>query len=157
MQRLASQASLETGRASTTHGLESPAKKAKIEKSTRSNTGDSNTADKFDALDDSDTDVAAEQRAYEMRRVWDAWAGQLPWDRSLSEVEQSCGVSRQTLADYYRRKIYPCRNILLQVLKDAGSSEGGRADSTLRETPLASVLLPQIKLVTPLLKENART
>jgi hypothetical protein len=114
------------------------------------------------SLGDDGQDIAAEQRAYEMRRMWDAWAEQMPWSRSVALVEQSCGVARNIFLDYYRANIYPQRHALLNVLKRAASSQDVRTDElahesiSLTETPLASVLLPHIVTAAPLMKNGAK-
>jgi transcription initiation factor TFIIIB Brf1 subunit/transcription initiation factor TFIIB len=99
------------------------------------------------------SDVAKEQRAYEMMRVWDAWQEQMAWSKSVSEIEQCCGISSTVLLEYYRQHLHPCRLELLCVLKE--SVEGSSADSnSLRSTPLATVLLPQIAVAAPLLSAD---
>lgn len=114
------------------------------------------------SLEDDGHDIAAEQRAYEMRRMWDAWAEQMPWFRSVALVESSCGVSRNLFLEYYKANIYPHRHTLLNVLREAVSSSDGRTDDlahesiTLTETPLASVLLPHIVTAAPLMKNDAK-
>merc|ERR1712166_1234778 len=42
-----------------------------------------------------------EKLEYNMRRMWDAWAEQMPWSRSLLEIEQSCGVSKNMVSKLY--------------------------------------------------------
>jgi transcription initiation factor TFIIIB Brf1 subunit/transcription initiation factor TFIIB len=114
------------------------------------------------SLEDDGHDIAAEQRAYEMRRMWDAWAEQMPWSRSVALVESSCGVSRNLFLEYYKANIYPQRHALLNVLREAVSSVDTRTDElahesiTLTETPLASVLLPHIVTAAPLMKNDAK-
>jgi transcription initiation factor TFIIIB Brf1 subunit/transcription initiation factor TFIIB len=114
------------------------------------------------SLEDDGHDIAAEQRAYEMRRMWDAWAEQMPWSRSVALVESSCGVSRNLFLDYYKANIYPQRHALLNVLREAVSNSDARTDEsahesvTLTETPLASVLLPHIVTAAPLMKNDVK-
>jgi transcription initiation factor TFIIIB Brf1 subunit/transcription initiation factor TFIIB len=114
------------------------------------------------SLEDDGHDIAGEQRAYEMRRMWDAWAEQMPWSRSVALVESSCGVSRNLFLDYYKANIYPQRHALLNILREAVSSSDARTDElahesiTLTETPLASVLLPHIVTAAPLMKNDAK-
>jgi hypothetical protein len=114
------------------------------------------------SLEDDGHDIAAEQRAYEMRRMWDAWAEQMPWSRSVALVESSCGVSRNLFLDYYKANIYPQRHALLNVLREAVSGADARTDElahesiALTETPLASVLLPHIVTAAPLMKNDAK-
>jgi len=86
---------------------------------------------------------AAEKRKYEMRRTWDAWSEQMPWSRSIGRIEQSCGVSRNTVLSFYKSKIFPRRQALLEVLQDTASSSN--------DAPLASVLLKNIAAAAPLL------
>jgi hypothetical protein len=93
--------------------------------------------------------------------MWDAWAEQMPWSRSVALVESSCGVSRNLFLDYYKANIYPQRHALLNVLREAVSSSDTPTDDlahesiTLAETPLASVLLPHIVTAAPLMKNDA--
>ena len=99
------------------------------------------------------------KREYEMRRVWDTWAEQTTWLRSLSDVEQSSGVSGTTILSHYKSNIYPRRQALLEWLRDAVQNETSADESTadveatniLTETPLASVLLSQVVAAAPLL------
>lgn len=108
-------------------------------------------------------DVAAEQLAYEMRRMWDAWAEQLPWARTLTDVEQSCGVTRNSIVEYYRNSLHPKRHSLLTLLKSSVASPDIPAGEevvaeliALGETPLASVLLPHIATVATLMKDDIK-
>jgi hypothetical protein len=115
--------------------------------------------------------VLAEQRAYEMRRMWDAWSEQLSWDRSVVMIEQSTNIPRKLMIDYYKQHVFPDRLQLLQVLRDAIQEETistalqqDRPTMTskfldderciMRKTPLASVLLSHILVAAPLLKAN---
>lgn len=86
---------------------------------------------------------AAEQRAYEMRRVWDAWVDQPSWSRSLTQIEDSCGVSRKVFVKAFR-KLFKRRKELL------GQLPTRLADGQ----PLASVLLPHVSTMSPLMKER---
>jgi transcription initiation factor TFIIIB Brf1 subunit/transcription initiation factor TFIIB len=92
-----------------------------------------------------------EKLEYNMRRMWDAWAEQMPWSRSLLEIEQSCGVSKIIVSKLYKTDMYPRRECLLNVLRDAVSGEGilksecvNESGSSLRQTPLATILLAHI-------------
>jgi len=92
-----------------------------------------------------------EKLEYDMRRMWDAWAEQMPWSRSLLEIEQSCGVSKNAVLNLYKTDIYPRKECLLCVLRDAVSMEDtsrsqcvGESGTSLRHTPLASILLSHI-------------
>lgn len=110
--------------------------------------------------------VLAEHRAYEMRRMWDAWSEQLPWDRSLTQIEQSTKVTRKNVIEYYKQHIYPHRFILLELLRDSMKDYDTlttplsmlltHEGSILRKTPLSSVLLSNILVVAPLLKNDIR-
>jgi transcription initiation factor TFIIIB Brf1 subunit/transcription initiation factor TFIIB len=111
-----------------------------------------------------------EQRAYEMRRIWDAWKEQTPWRRTKAEIEQSCGVSRMVVNDFFKTHLFPQRFSLLKVLETAASSthecnangcttcpvhsSSESISLFLKQTPLASVLLPHIMLAAPVLKEE---
>ena len=81
---------------------------------------------------------------YEMRRMWDAWAEQMPWSRTVGEIEESCGVSRTKVLEMYRTDLYPRREKLLQVLKDALTSNDSNEVSSLLAAPLAPILLSHI-------------
>ena len=113
-----------------------------------------------------DDEHCPEKQEYEMRRMWDAWREQMPWSRSISEIEQSCGVSRNSLNGFYKSELYPRRDILLAVLKDAVSmakdhKKGGgvslhpnnnnKEANSLQETPLAPILLMQVSTAAQLM------
>jgi len=92
-----------------------------------------------------------EKLEYDMRRMWDAWAEQMPWSRSLLEIEQSRGVSKNVVLNLYKTDIYPRKECLLSVLRDAVSMDDisrsqcvGESGTSLRHTPLASILLSHI-------------
>jgi transcription initiation factor TFIIIB Brf1 subunit/transcription initiation factor TFIIB len=162
MQQLAAQSKNNTKRRSVAMSATSappPAKKIKLEPDRIKKEGVDETVGMDVSLLESGDDTAAEQQAYEIRRMWDAWAEQTTWARTLSEIEQSCGVSRNSIVDFYRANLYPQRHTLLLLLKSAVSSCPGTtsvtidAESTvLAETPLASVLLPHIFTASTLLK-----
>ena len=84
-----------------------------------------------------------EKGAYELKRMWDAWAEQISWARSLVELEQSCGVSRHVILDFYKIELYPRRVRLLKSLTDAvRKPQSGAGDHrALHETPLAPLLM----------------
>lgn len=90
----------------------------------------------------------AEKRKYEMRRIWDAWSEQMPWHRNIGRIEQSCGVSRNSVLNFYKTKIYPRRQDLLKVLQDSSSSASSN------DAPLASVLLKNIASAAPLMNSK---
>mmetsp|Transcript_26136 Transcript_26136/g.56007 ORF Transcript_26136/g.56007 Transcript_26136/m.56007 type:complete len:113 (-) Transcript_26136:46-384(-) len=102
-----------------------------------------------------------------MRRMWDAWAEQMPWSRSLLQIEQACGnnnVSINTVLKLYKSDLYPRRERLLDVLFKAavgvgvavaveavgGSNSKNESEScvashsSLGQTPMASILLAHI-------------
>lgn len=91
---------------------------------------------------------------YEMRQMWDAWAEQMPWIRTVSQIEQSCKVSKSVILDYYRTKLFPQRADLLSALQHQAASADGTAH--LRSTPRATVLLSQIPSATPLLTSQGK-
>jgi hypothetical protein len=100
---------------------------------------------------------AKDQRAYEMMRAWDAWQEQMPWSKSIADIERCCGTSSSVLLEFYRQFLHPCRHELLVVLKE--SVEEARKppfvqdeSATLWHTPMASVLLPQVPVAAALLK-----
>lgn len=103
--------------------------------------------------------LSVEQHEYEMARVWDAWSEQMPWLRSLAEIGQSCGVTTAKVSELYERELYPKRQELLAILKDAVNEEQAVVSQetiALRATPLATVLLPKVAVVSPLLKKDAK-
>ena len=93
------------------------------------------------------------EKQYEMRRMWDAWAEQMPWLRKVGEVEESCGVSRNVVMEFYKSNLYPRRKFLLQVLKDSASEETSSVEprDSLRDAPFASLLLDYISTAAPLM------
>ena len=105
--------------------------------------------DIMDSDDDEDDDLIGgeEHRAYEQRRLWDAWKEQTNWSRSATEVEQVCGVPHSGMESFFKKSVYPKRGELLKLLS---TQIGG--DSALGKVPLASVLLPQVTIAEPLLK-----
>lgn len=94
---------------------------------------------------------SSEKRKYEMRRTWDSWAEQMPWYRSVSRIEQSCGVSRNSVLQFYKTKIFPQRHALLEVLQQDASSSNSSTDA-----PMASVLLKNIAAAAPLLNSKGQ-
>uniref|UniRef100_A0A7S3L342 TFIIB-type domain-containing protein n=1 Tax=Amphora coffeiformis TaxID=265554 RepID=A0A7S3L342_9STRA len=96
-----------------------------------------------DANDGMLTNIAAEERAYEMQRVWSAWKDQTPWARSLPEISQATQVPAHQIRDHYKQRIHPERHVLLQRLAES------RSDIA----PMSSVLLPYISLAAPLIKD----
>ncbi|VEU42582.1 unnamed protein product [Pseudo-nitzschia multistriata] len=102
-------------------------------------------------------DHRAETLEYEMRRMWDAWAEQMPWSRSLLEIEQACGVTAGAVRNLYKSDLYPRRGSLLEVLNAAvlkppetdsstaaAASFAHGSDASLHQTPMASILLAHI-------------
>lgn len=86
-----------------------------------------------------------EKIEYDMRRMWDAWFEQMPWSRSLQEIEQSCGISRNVILNLYKNDMYPRRDQLLKVLTDAVSTTDiSRSKSEFISAPLAKILLAHI-------------
>jgi len=92
-----------------------------------------------------------EKLEYQMRRMWDAWAEQMAWSRTLLEIEQSCSISSNIILNLYKSDMYPRRERLLNALKAAVSTEQGlKSECTngshfsLKQTPLASILLAHI-------------
>jgi transcription initiation factor TFIIIB Brf1 subunit/transcription initiation factor TFIIB len=106
-----------------------------------------------DVLEKDVDEIKREQRAYEMRRVWDAWQEQTPWQRSLADIERECGLSRSKVSVFYDEQVYPHRVLLLQTLKDACTEQADSTDEAvgLQRTPLANVLLPHISIAADLL------
>jgi hypothetical protein len=100
---------------------------------------------------------------YEMRRMWDAWAEQMSWTRSLVEVEQSCGISKTVIANVYKSDLYPRREALLKVLSEC-VTPGQRTTcrvgsdlsrcSSLQATPQATILLAHISTAAALMKDK---
>jgi len=104
---------------------------------------DSSEGVRSDTNDGMLTSIAAEERAYEMQRVWSAWRDQTPWARSLVEISQATQVPAPQIRDHYKQQIHPERHVLLQRLAES------RSDFA----PMSSVLLPYISLAAPLIKE----
>ena len=119
------------------------------------------------------SELLAQKQEYEMRRVWDTWAEQTTWLRSLSDVEQSSGVSSNTILAHYKSNIYPRRQALLECLRDAVQNGAvvkveesisstdtanpiAAPTNILTETPLASVLLSHVVAATPLLNPSGK-
>lgn len=99
----------------------------------------------------------SEKQEYELRRMWDAWAEQMSWTRSIGEVEQSCGVSRNVIKEFYKTSLYARRHELLQSLSTAvghnatGSPDGGQF---LRNAPLAPILLAHVSTASSLMSSR---
>ncbi len=91
-------------------------------------------------------DDPTEKQEYELKRMWDAWAEQLPWTRSIVELEQSFGITRTVIHDFYKTELYPRRKEVLDSLSDAVKRPhmGIRDPQSLHEAPLASILLVHI-------------
>jgi transcription initiation factor TFIIIB Brf1 subunit/transcription initiation factor TFIIB len=122
----------------------------------------------------SSSTILAEQRAYEMRRMWDAWLEQIPWDRTIVQIEQSTNVSKKVMVEYYKRHYYPDRFLLLEVLRDAVKDSTATLVSTtiptetstalflqhertlLKQTPLSSIVLSNIVIAAALLKNDVK-
>jgi transcription initiation factor TFIIIB Brf1 subunit/transcription initiation factor TFIIB len=103
----------------------------------------------------------SEKLEYDMRRMWDTWAEQMPWSRSLVEVEQSCGVSRHAMEKLYKLDLFPRRDLLLTVLNDAVSRKQAPNNfgshsciRSLQQTPLASILLAHISTAGDLMNDK---
>jgi len=133
-----------------------------------SNIDNDNDAKPFDVFTHGPiVDNQVETLEYEMRRMWDAWAKQMPWSRSLLQIEQACGnnnVSINTVLKLYKSDLYPRRERLLDVLFKAavgvgvavaveavgGSNSKNESEScvashsSLGQTPMASILLAHI-------------
>ncbi|CAJ1950548.1 unnamed protein product [Cylindrotheca closterium] len=92
----------------------------------------------------------SEKQRYEMRRMWDAWKEQMPWARSPVGIEQSCGVARNKLTDFYSTELYPQRDRLLEKLRESASDEGGEA-GVLQSTPMARTLLSVVSTAASLM------
>ena len=140
--------------------------------------GENNDGEVFDVFShEIGAELLAQKQEYEMRRVWDTWAEQTTWLRSLSDVEQSSGVSSSTILAHYKSNIYPRRQALLECLRDAvqdgtavkveestSSSPDAAASNpavlaptnVLTETPLASVLLSHVVAASPLLTSSGK-
>lgn len=147
-------------------------KNSQIEKVTTITTTTTNDDDEFDVFSHKvGSEWMAQKKEYEMRRIWDAWAEQTAWLRSLSEVEHSSGVSSHTILSHYKANIFPRRQALLEYLRGAvavgepneAASTGNATINTLEtatnllmETPLASVLLSHVVAAAPLLNPTGK-
>eukprot|EP00980_Cylindrotheca_fusiformis_P009935 scaffold2195_cov132-Cylindrotheca_fusiformis.AAC.19 len=101
----------------------------------------------------------SEKQKYELRRMWDAWKEQMPWSRSTIEIEQASGgdsISRDKIVDFYKSNLYPRREELLEVLKDASTTSSTARDSSniLQQTPLATTLLSSIQTAAALMSNK---
>jgi hypothetical protein len=114
-----------------------------------------------DDMDEEENENMAEQRAYEMRRMWDAWAEQLPWERSGRSLESA----KTALLEEYQQRVFPQRTLLLQALRDAVQEKSTTEVEMeevasvlelervlLEKTPLAPTLLSHIAMAAPLMK-----
>ena len=90
----------------------------------------------------------SEKEQYELRRMWDAWREQMPWHRSMVEIERTCGVSKNSMVEFYKSNLYPKREALLAKLKDVVSED---SSNPLQDTPLAPILLIQISIAAALM------
>ena len=117
-----------------------------------SNYDDAGDSDPFDVFSHAPViEDQPEKLEYDMRRMWDAWAEQMAWSRSLLEIEQSCSISSNIILNLYKSDMYPRRESLLNALKAAVTTEQvsksectNVSHSLLKQTPLASILLPHI-------------
>jgi transcription initiation factor TFIIIB Brf1 subunit/transcription initiation factor TFIIB len=101
------------------------------------------------------TEAHSENLGYEMRRMWDAWVEQMPWSRTVGEIEHSSGVSRNVVLEFYKSDLYPRREDLLRSLKEAVTKDGSNPNS-LPETPLAPILLDRISTAAPLMSNRLK-
>ena len=164
MQNLAKQASASKG----ARPAIVPRKQRKLEKGSSSSslesdkTASTQQVDMFN--DDDEAKVAAmEHKAYEMRRVWDAWKEQTQWHRNPTEIERVANVSQSSMQEYFKTLLFPNRKSLLEALaqkaklrsttEEANATHG---DYHLYQVPLASVLLPLVTIAEPLMKETVR-
>jgi len=100
-------------------------------------------------------DAIPEDRAYEMRQMWDAWTEQMPWCRTLRDIEQFCNVKESTLLNCYKTKIYPQRDELLSTLQSSSSSENDN-QCKLKSTPRAHILFRNLASSAALLDKNGK-
>ena len=101
------------------------------------------------------TEAHSEKLEYEMRRMWDAWVEQMPWSRTVGEIENSSGVSRNMVMEFYKSDLYPRREELLRSLKEAVTKDGSNSNC-LQETPLAPILLDHISTAAPLMSNRLK-
>ena len=99
-----------------------------------------------------------EKQEYELKRMWDAWAEQMSWARSIPEIEQSFGVSRNVIHDFYKTELYPRRHDMLRLLSDAvkQSPDGTRNYYSLQEAPMASLLLAHVHTAAAVMTVSGR-
>lgn len=116
-----------------------------------------------------------EQQVYETQRMWDAWLEQLPWSRTLYEIEHSTSVSKNNVWELFRKELYPMRQEYLKELgrvvvvvpavdhnKESNhrtNDNHGTANIVLKRersllqcTSLSQVLLSRIAAAAPLMK-----
>jgi len=103
----------------------------------------------------------SEKLEYQTKRMWDAWSEQMTWSRSLLEIEQSCCISSNIVLNLYKSSMFPRRAILLNALRAAVSTDLGVDSecitgfhSSLRQTPLASILLTHIPIAGELMSRK---
>lgn len=125
-------------------------------KSPGNQTTDDLTGSKPSSFDVFSHDAIPEDRAYEMRQMWDAWVEQMPWGRTIRDIEQCCNVDESILLNVYRTKIYPQRGELLSILQGYTSSTGNGSNK-LKSTPRAAVLLSNLLMASALLDKNGTT
>lgn len=95
----------------------------------------------------------SEKQRYEMRRMWDAWKEQMPWARTVVEIEQVCGVARNKISEFYSAELYPQREQLLQGLREGSSAESSKGVA-LQSTPMARTLLDAVNTAGPLISSK---
>lgn len=141
----------------------------------KSSQDDNDKDDKpFDVFShDVGSDLLEQKREYEMRRMWDTWANQTTWFRTLADVEQSSGVSGNVILSHYKSDVYPKRRALLEWLKEAVDNDVNTSIATvekeektsaandqtactiLTEIPLASTLLSHVPAAASLMNNPA--
>eukprot|EP00934_Nitzschia_sp_Nitz4_P001330 Nitzschia sp. Nitz4//scaffold126_size65214//45593//47623//NITZ4_006161-RA/size65214-processed-gene-0.92-mRNA-1//-1//CDS//3329534704//1330//frame0 len=153
--------------------FDSDTKKSSLKQAPKDNV----TSVPFDVFSDAALEeTAAEKREYELKRMWDAWAEQMSWHRTASQIEQSCGVTRSATLQFYQSDLYPRRLELLESLVHAiegtqtplpvaASSATSTYNATvssiplyaqmLKETPLAPILLGQVTTAAPLMQTGS--
>lgn len=160
MQRLARQAMdtttgstvttkrLKTGDDSNHGKLGTSSTESGMEMKFKHETSSKGSRQKFDMFLHPATAPVANVPSYEMRQMWDAWAEQMPWGRSLAALEQAFHISKPTVLEFFKTKIYPQRVELLSLLQES---------TKLRSTPRATVLLSQMcSTASPLLNSQGK-
>jgi len=65
------------------------------------------------------------------RAYWYEWTNEKPWDRGLKQIEASCNISGSSVQEFYKKKLYPRRKDLLELLQGSLIQENARVNKKL--------------------------